>query len=83
VTSVDPAVDPVRQLRALMPAWAVHDLDWTTQVVADIHTAVAAGWTTQALAERITDHARGYYNADQVMRHRLHQAARPEPDEQL
>jgi hypothetical protein len=68
----------VRQLREAMPSWAVHDLDWTEQVIVDIHAAIAGGWTVADLAERITDHARGYYNADQVMRHRLHRAAHPD-----
>lgn len=75
--------DPVRALREAMPSWAVHDLDWTDTVIVDVHTAVGAGWTPEALAERITDHARGYYNADQVMRHRLHQAAHPDDIEQI
>jgi hypothetical protein len=77
----EPVEDPVRLFRAALPTRAYEALDMTAQAVVDVHAAIAAGWTPEALAEHVSYHAIGLDNADQVMRHRLHKVAHPATDE--
>ena len=83
LTSPETAPDPVRAFRDALPDWArqlgVHG---DPRAVADIHTAHAAGVDMTVLAADVTFHVRGLDNAEQVMRHRLRQIARPDQDEQ-